>query len=313
MSFSFMNLRFIDSFLFMSESLDKLATNLKLEDMKYSATYWGDKIDILRKKGIYPYEYVKNNSIFDETELPTKENFYSQLSLKGITDDEYKHAKNVWSQMNCKTFGDYHDIYLKTDVLLLADVFQKFRNMTQEIYNLEATNYNGAPGLSWDSMLKMSENNKNFTGLGPVHDDKMRNFFEESKRGGIVMAFGKRKATANNKYMKSYDESQKSNFISYLDMNNLYGKAMCDVLPEHIIGYDNGTTFDEIIKTADDSEHGFFVKCDIKIPDFIKEKTKGYPLFPETSTVDESWISDYQKEILKQNNKKFNKTSKNYY
>jgi hypothetical protein len=110
--------------------------------------------------------------------------------------------------------------------------------------------------------------------------------------------------------MKSYDNSKKSNFISYLDMNNLYGKAMCDVLPEHIIGYVNDTTFDEIIKTPDDAEFGYFVKCNIKIPDDMKEKTKGYPLFPETSTVNESWISDYQKSILEQNNKKFNKTSK---
>eukprot|EP00760_Papus_ankaliazontas_P009483 PhM_4_TR14086/c5_g1_i4/m.107049 len=308
MSFSFMKLRFIDSFLFMSDSLDKLSTNLKLEDMKYSTAYWTENIDILRKKGVYPYEYIKDFDIFETTELPEINKFYSQLSLKGISDNEYEHAQNVWRQLKCNTFGDYHDIYLKTDVLLLTDVFEKFRLMTKQIYKLEATNYNGAPGLSWEAMLKMSDEMK-FTGLGPVHDDKMRNFFEESKRGGIVMAFGQRKAIANNKYMKSYNEQEKSNFISYLDMNNLYGKAMCDILPEYVVGYVD-KSINEIIETEDDAEYGYFVKCNITIPEHIKEKTKGYPLFPESRAVEESWLSDYQKSILKQNDKKFNKTSK---
>jgi len=118
MTFKFLGLRFIDSFLFMSESLEKLAKNLNIEDMKYSVNYWGDKVDLLRKKGHYPYEYVKNAEVFNEKTLPAIDSFYSQIALKGISEDDYAHAEKVWNDMKCLNFGDYHDIYLKTDVLL---------------------------------------------------------------------------------------------------------------------------------------------------------------------------------------------------
>ena len=83
-----------------------------------------------------------------------KEAFYSKLSTKGITDDEYAHRKKVWDAFGCTTFGDYHDLYLRTNVLLLADVFENFRKLCLEQYKLDPAPYYTSPGLSWDALLK---------------------------------------------------------------------------------------------------------------------------------------------------------------
>ena len=85
-----------------------------------------DKRRLLLKKGIYPYEYMDSFERFNETELPEKENFYSSLNGKGISDEEYAH---VWKKFGCQNLGDYHDLYVVTDVLLLADVFENFRKV----------------------------------------------------------------------------------------------------------------------------------------------------------------------------------------
>ena len=98
--------------------------------------------------------------------------------------------------MKCKTFGDYHDLYLKSDVLLLTDVFEAYRKQSQHYYRLDPTNFFSTPGFSWSAMMQATK-----CELGYVHDDKTRIFLESGKRGGIVMAGGKRHAKANNKYM----------------------------------------------------------------------------------------------------------------
>ena len=91
---------------------------------------------------------------FDETQLSEKEEFYSSLSGKGITDEEHEHAQEVWAAFGCRTMGDYHDLYVTTDVMLLADVFENFRQVCQEKYGLDPAHYDSAPGLSWDALLK---------------------------------------------------------------------------------------------------------------------------------------------------------------
>ena len=94
---------------------------------------------------------------FDQTELPTKEQFYSTLNYQHITNDEYDHAKKVWKAFKIKTMGEYHDLYLGSDVLLLADVFESFRKTCLQYYKLDPCHYFTSPGLSWDAMLKMTK------------------------------------------------------------------------------------------------------------------------------------------------------------
>ena len=152
-TFSVGNIRFIDSLNFLQASLDSLVSATPKESLKITSTI-SKGSDLLYKKGIYPYEYMDSWERFSETKLPDKEKFYSKLNDEHITDEEYAHAKTVWETFECKTLGDYHDLYVKTDVALLADVFENFRNLCQEQYGLDPAHYYTSPGLSWDALLK---------------------------------------------------------------------------------------------------------------------------------------------------------------
>ena len=149
-------IRFIDSFKFMAASLDSLVNNLPKDDfINLGSHYSGDKFNLLTKKGVYPYEYMDSLEKLEETELPPKEAFYSRLYNEDISDEDYAHAKKVWETFNMKTLRDYHELYNKVDVLLLADVFENFRDICIENYKLDPAHYFTAPGLAWDAALKL--------------------------------------------------------------------------------------------------------------------------------------------------------------
>ena len=163
---------------------------------------------------------------FSETSLPKKEDFYSKLNDEHITEYEYAHAKAVWETFDCKTLGDYHDLYVKTDVALLADVFENFRKLCLRQYGLDPAHYFTSPGLSWDALLK-----KTGVELELLTDHEMHLFVERGIRGGISMV-SKRHAKANNPLVTDYDPSKPNSYIMYLDANNLYGWAMSKPLPK---------------------------------------------------------------------------------
>ena len=101
------------------------------------------------RKGVYPYEYIDDWEKFNETSLPEKEDFYSHLTMEDITDADYAHANRVCKDFEITNLGDYHDLYVQSDTLLLADVFEDFRNMRLKIYKLDPTKFLSAPGLAW--------------------------------------------------------------------------------------------------------------------------------------------------------------------
>ena len=209
----------------MSSSLDKLVSNLPKGSLKYtSKKFKGEKLELMAQKGVYPYDYMDSFDKFDE-KLPTKEEFYSILNDEHITDKDYEHAQNVWSTFSLKNMGEYHNLYLKSDILLLADVFENFRKTCLEYYKLDPCHYFTSPGLSWDAMLKMTN-----IKLELMTDIDMFQFIEKGMRGGISY-IANRYGKANNKYMKEYDEKAPSKYIMYLDANNLYGWAMSQYLP----------------------------------------------------------------------------------
>ncbi|KAL9950720.1 hypothetical protein ACROYT_G043266 [Oculina patagonica] len=177
-------------------------------------------------RGIFPYKYMDSWERFNETSLPEKEKFYSKLNDEHITDEEYEHANSVWKTFGCETLGDYHNLYVKTDVTLLADVFENFRNICKEKYELDPAHYFTSPGLSWDALLK-----KTGVQLELLTDPEMHLFVERGIRGGISMA-SKRYAVANNPYVEGYDDKKPKKYIMYLDANNLYGWAMSKPLPK---------------------------------------------------------------------------------
>ena len=195
------HLVFIDSFQFMSSSLDKLVNNLPKNDLKYtSQMFKGRRLELMTRKGVYPYDFMDSFEKFNQKELPAKEDFYSILNDQHISDEDYQHAKKVWNVFKCKNMGQYHDLYLGSDVLLLADVFENFRKTCLEYYKLDPCHYFTSTSLAWDALLKMTD-----IKLELMTDIDMFQFVEKGLRGGISY-ISHRHGLANNKYMKGYDE-----------------------------------------------------------------------------------------------------------
>ena len=142
----------------LSQSIDKVSEiNKEISQIelikKFPNTYKfsnGDlnKFYLLLRKGIYPYEYMDSWKRFNETQLPDKESFYNELNKEGVTDEDYAHAQKVWKEFNIKNLGEYHDLYVQSDTLLLADVFENFREKCLEIYELDPAGFLSAPGLA---------------------------------------------------------------------------------------------------------------------------------------------------------------------
>ena len=220
-------IRFIDSFKFLQTSLANLVGNLQPDDFHNTSEIFKDNVELLTRKGVYPYDYVSSLERLAETQLPSKEQFYSKLNDEDISDKDYQHAQNVWKTFGCQTIRDYHDLYLKSDVLLLADVFENFRKTCLKHYNLDPAHYYTSPGLAWDACLKETGQQ-----LELLHDYDMLMMIERGIGGGITH-ISKRYSEANNKYMKDFNPDKPSKYIQYLDANNLYGWAMSQSLPTH--------------------------------------------------------------------------------
>ena len=184
-----------------------------------------NKFILLLRKGVYPYEYMDNWEKFDETSLPDKESFYSSLNMENINDIDYRHGNNVFKKFKLKNLGEYHDLYVQSHTLLLADVFENFGNMCIKVYELDPAHFLSLPRLAWQACLK-----KTNVKLELLTDYDLLLMVEEGISGGICHAIH-RHAKANNKYMKNYDKNKKSSYIQYLDANNLYGWAMSQNLP----------------------------------------------------------------------------------
>ena len=188
------DIRFIDSFRFMTCGLRSLVDNL--DEFPVLLKYFeGRQFELLRRKGVYPYEYMDSLSKLEETQLPPIDRFYSHLTDEGISEEEYEHAKTVWKEFDIDRMRNYHDLYLLSDVLLLADVFDNFRNVCLKNYKLDAAWYYTAPGLAWDAALKMTG-----VELELLTDPDMLLMIEKGIRGGVSM-ISKRHGKANNKYM----------------------------------------------------------------------------------------------------------------
>ena len=159
-----------------------------------------NKFILLLRKGVYPYEDMDNWEKLEETTIPPKEAFCSKLKLEGISNADYAQVQKVWEVFEIKNRDEYHDLYAQSDTLLLVDVFQNFRGMCIEIYELYPTYFVSAPGLSWEVCLKKTE-----VELELLTDYDMFLMVEKELRGGICQAT-RRYAKANNKYKKTFNK-----------------------------------------------------------------------------------------------------------
>ena len=252
-----------------------------------------DSIDLLLRKGVYPYEYVTDESKFEDTSLPAQEHFYNKLVETHVSDEDYTHAHNVWTSFGIQTLGDYHNLYLKTDVLLLADVFENFRKTSLQYYGIDPCNVYSAPGLAWNAMMKM-------TGirLELLKDIDMHLFVETGVRGGIAM-ISNRYAKANNPYVSDYDRERENNYLLYLDCTNLYGTAMEQPLPHSGFRWMERKEIDalDLSTVGVEDEIGYILDVDLGYPRNLHDLHSDYPLAPERRKVNEHELSPYSKRL----------------
>ena len=271
---------FKDSLKFMSSSLGALVNNLPKNGFKNISKYYTpEQVELIKQKGFYPYEYMNTEEKFNDTKLPPREVFYSKLSGKGITEKNYKHACNVWNTFKMKTFKDYHKLYNETDVLLLADVFENFRNLCLKIYGLDPVYYYTAPGLAWDACLNMTNIN-----LELLSDPNMLLMFEKGIRGGISI-ISNRYGEANNKYMGNrFNKNKLSKYLMYLDANNLYGSAMSEKLPIHSFKWLSSGEMEKLFNNRVVQiweKTPCILEVDLEYPENLHDLHNDYPFCPE--------------------------------
>ena len=255
-----------------------------------------DKFIMLLRKGVYPYVYIDEWDKFNEKVLPGKESFYSNLTLENISETDYAHANNVFKKFNINNLDEYHDLYVRSDTLLLADIFENFRQSCLENYELDPAHFVSLPGLAWQACLK-----KTNVELELLTDYDMFLMVEEGIRGGKCHAI-QRYAKANNKYMKDYDRKKKSSYIQYLDVNNLYGKAMTEKLPVRGFGWmeDISEIDEDFVKVYNKNDNkGYMLDVDVDYPSKLQNLYSDLPFLPERMV-----INNTKKSVCNLNDKK---------
>ena len=242
---------------------------------------------------------MNNWERFNETSLPSKESFYSNLNMEDIDDIDYRHGNNVFNKFKLNNLGDYHDLYVQSDTLLLADVFENFRDMCLKEYELDPAHFLSLPGLAWQACLK-----KTNVELELLTDYDMLLMVEKGIRGGICHSLH-RYAKANNKYMKNYNNNEESSYIQYLDANNPYGWAMSkkltlngfkwtDTSESSALACNDKTAEpsakhkinEEFIKNYNENnDKGYVLEVDVKYPKRLQELHSDLPFLSERMEV----------------------------
>ena len=290
------NLRFLDSYQFMSAKLEELVSLLLKSgkhNFRHTTKYMGDS-DIVFAKGVFPYSYMTCREKFLETKLPPIEAFYDKLRDEILDENDYARAREIWQSFKIQSLQQYHDHYLVSDVLLLADVFENFRNSVFNKHNLDCLHFVTLPSLAWVTALK-------YTGvkLDLITDPSAYLMIENSMRGGIA-TISQRHAVANNPCLEDYDANKPHNFITYLDANSLYATAQCEPLPLGDFRFlDNSEIEDfELMAIQPESPTGYIIECDLVYPDKLHDKHSDYPLAPDHLTVVEEMLSPYSKNLI---------------
>ena len=292
LSFSVGCVHFKDSYQFLSESLAILVQNLMdkgPDHFVYVNKFIKDneQRELMKQKGIFPYNYMKDVRVLRKKHLPKKEEFFNDLTCQHITKDEYNFVQKVWDRFSCKTFQDYMEIYLLADCLLLCDVFENFRSNCLQQYNIDPCYYFSAPHFTFDAFLRHSS-----LTLELLSDINQYLFIIKGIRGGMSMV-SKRHAVANNKYVEGYNSSKSSSFILYLDANNLYGRAMQEYLPWKNFEWmsPHQLNYDFIKRLEPEGEVGCIIQCSLEYPVALHDHHSDYPLAPIKKSIPYGMLS----------------------
>ncbi|XP_072377324.1 uncharacterized protein [Diabrotica undecimpunctata] len=268
------------SFRFLAKSLDTLSQTLESSQCNEIRKYFpGEKeFSLMRRKSIFPYTYIDNYIKVEERHLPSKEKFYDHLRGEHITAEDYERAQEVWEYFNCQSVGEYGMLYLKSDVLLLADIFENFRKICLKEYRLDPAQYITAPSLTWDAMLKYTD-----IELQLLTDVDMVHFFKKGIRGGVATCT-KRMGIANNRFLSNFDPTKPETYIMYLDANNLYGAAMSQPLPWGNFRWLNEQEIDQfnVFNIDDDGQKGYVLEVDLHYPPNMHDQHNDLPFCPES-------------------------------
>ncbi|KAL4135504.1 hypothetical protein QTP88_007110 [Uroleucon formosanum] len=277
-------LRFIDSFKFLPSSLDKLTNNLRNDSklnlrnkFKELSKYFPEKhLDLVTRKLAYPYEYMDCEEKFNETCLAPIEKFYSSLTDKNITKEEYENSQKIWKVFNIQNMREFTSLYNKIDVLLSTDIIENFRDISLKNYKLDPMWYYTTPGFAWDCMLRMTN-----IKLDLLTDIDQILMFESGIRGGLSQC-SQRYSKANNKYMvDKFKKQEESIFLQYLDANNLYGWAMSKYLPTGDFKWVDSLNDFDVMNISDKSCKGYILEVDLHYPKELHDLHSDFPLAPE--------------------------------
>ena len=290
-------LRFLDSFNFMSQGLDSLGKTLQVADLKLLRTEFSnltdEEFECTRKKGHFPYNYLDSHEKFNSDFPPLGEAWRNTLSGKiEITPQQWQEAKDLYDMFSCKNFGDYHDIYLKVDVFLLADIFEKFRMVCLDVYQLDPAHFYSAPNLSWDAMLSTTK-----VELELLHDYDMLLFCENAIRGGLNGVGSLRHFRANNKDLDDFNPDETSVYGAFLDVTSLYGGIMMKKLPLGNYQWITNKTLEDLINHSTDANVGYFVEVDFSYPHHLHYSHQDMPLAPEKLVIKDEWLSSYSRQF----------------
>ena len=288
-------LRFLDSYRFLSSSLVKLVKSLdNFPIMKFE----GMSDDLFKKKLAYPYEYL-NLDNFQEPLNLTKEDYWSTLTQSYPSDDDIKRTQELIDKNKIKNGRELTMLYLKMDVLQLADVFENFVESSTREYKINPLYSYSLPGYTWKAGLKLTNIKLDF-----IKDKELLLLLENNIRGGISSVMGDRDV--------QYDENKQ---ILYIDANNLYGWAMSQYLPtgefeilplnpcNYTDNYNLEQLVEDLLQIPDDNEYGYFIECDLEYPVEIKEKTKNFPFCPYQTKADPNLFSGFMNNINQPNYK----------
>ena len=261
-------------------------------------------VALLRRKGIYPYDWMDDEEKMNSTQLPPMDEFYNTLNDTHVPVEDYVHAQHVLNNFGCQTFQDYHELYLKTDVLLLQYIFENFRYTCLKNYRLDPARYVSAPALAWDAMLLFSTVPLDIL---PERKSDIYMLYEKGIRGGITMV------------SKRYAEKEENTCLHYVDANNLYGWAMSQSLPtgDHYSLSDaeiQELTINELLsRPMNEDEYGYTFVVDLQYPIYLHDAHNDLPLLPEKRKTERSMISDYQYKMYQEtygDERRFTSTAK---